>query len=96
MVHRQTGGDMSVVSNEVVHALNQRAGCWESPPETRIFDQQKKVYGELTEHQEVVHFSNVVDLRDELADPTALPLPSRTRTCQGGGKPARPPRAGSS
>ena len=91
----QTDGDMSVVSYEAVHALNQREGGWESPA-TRVFGQHMKVYGELTEHEEVVFHSNAVDQRDELADPTALHLPSRTRTHQGGGKPARPPRAGSS
>ena len=82
-----------------------------------------KVYGELTEHEEVVFHSNVADERDEMArrfniralarevlerhvtrcsfgmtkaDPTALYLLSRTRTRQGGGRPARSLRAGSS
>ena len=91
------------------------------PQAIRVFGQQMRVYGELTEHEEVVfpfergrrkrtgktfHHLGISarGLRKTCdasfgmtkADPTAVHLPSRTRMRQGGGKPSRPPRAGSS
>ena len=61
---------------------------------TQLFGRQMKVYGELMERGEVVFHSNVGDEGDELAGSTVLRRPSRTRRRQGGGKPARPHRAG--
>ena len=58
---------MSVVSYEVAHALNQRAGRLGILPATRVFGQRKKVHGELTKHGEVVPHPKVVDEGDELA-----------------------------
>ena len=63
-------------------------------PQQQLFGQQMKVYGELMERGEVVFHSNVGDEGDDLAGPTVLRRPSRTRRRQGGGKPARPHRAG--
>ena len=58
---------MSTVSNEVAHALNQRAGRFGTPPATRVFGQRMKVCGELMEYGEVVHHPKVLDEGDELA-----------------------------
>ena len=41
------------MSDEVVHTQNSRAGGWEFPA-TLVFGQRMKVYGEQTEHGEVV------------------------------------------
>ena len=57
---------VSVVSCEVVYALNPRTGVG-NPPASRVFGQQTEVYGELMEHGEVVFHSNVVDERYQLA-----------------------------
>ena len=57
---------MSVVSNEVAHALNQRAGRLGILPH-EFFGQRMKVYGQLVEHGEVVPHPKVVDEGDELA-----------------------------
>ena len=59
--------DMSVVSYEVAHSLNRRAGRFGIPPATLVFGQRMKVYVELTEHGEVVPHPKVVDEGDELA-----------------------------
>ena len=40
---------MSIVSSEVVTALNQRAMRLGTPPATRVFGQRMKVHGELME-----------------------------------------------
>ena len=58
---------MSVVSYEVAHALNQRAGRLGIPPATRVFGQRMKVHGELMEHGEVIAHPKLVDEGDELA-----------------------------
>ena len=52
---------MSVVSYEVAHALNQRAGRSGIPLATRIFVQRMKVYGELMKHGKVVPHPTVLD-----------------------------------
>ena len=51
---------MSVVSYEVAHALNQRAGRLGIRPH-EFFGQRMKVYGQLVEHGEVVFHPKVVD-----------------------------------
>ena len=48
---------MSIVSCEVAHALDQRAGRLGIHPATRFFGQRLKVDGELMEHGEVVPHS---------------------------------------
>ena len=64
---------MLIVSYEVAHALNQRAGrlgiSSPSPPlpSTRVFGQRMKVCSELMEHGEVVPHPKVMDEGDELA-----------------------------
>ena len=58
---------MSVVSYEVAHALNQRAGRLGILTATRVFGQRTKVHGELMEHGEVVPYPKVLDEGDELA-----------------------------
>ena len=58
---------MSVVSYEVAHALNQRAGRLGILAATRVFEQRMKGHGELKEHGEVVPHPKVVDEGDELA-----------------------------
>ena len=68
MQHQVTGRSaMPVVSYEVAHELNQRAGRLGFLPATRVFGQRMKVYGELVEHGEVVPHPKVVDEGDELA-----------------------------
>ena len=57
---------MLVVSYEVAHALNQRAGRLGILPH-EFSGQRMKVYGQLMEHGEVVHHPKVVDEGDELA-----------------------------
>ena len=57
----------SVVSYEVAHALNQRAGMLGILLFTRVFGLRTNVYGELMEHGEVVPHPTVVDEGDELA-----------------------------
>ena len=58
---------MCVVSYEVAHALNQRAGRLGIPPATRVFGQRMKVCGELMGRWEVVLHPKVMDEGDELA-----------------------------
>ena len=58
---------MSVVSYEVAHALNQRAGRLGIHPATRVFGLRMKVCSELMEHGEVVPHPKVADEGDELA-----------------------------
>ena len=58
---------MSIVSFEVAHALNQRAGRLGIPTATRVFGQRMKLCGELMERGEVVLDPKVLDEGDELA-----------------------------
>ena len=58
---------MSVVSCEVAHTLNLKAGRLGILPATRVFGQRMKVYVELMEHGEVVLHPKVMDEGDELA-----------------------------
>ena len=58
---------MSILSYEVAHAPNQRAGRLGTYPATRAFGQRMKVYSELMEHGEAVRHPTVVDEGDELA-----------------------------
>ena len=53
---------LSIVSYEVVQALNQRTGGWESPNNARVWSAREPC-GEMMEHGKVVFHSNVVDMR---------------------------------
>ena len=58
---------MSIVSFEVAHTLNQRAGRLGIPATTRVFGQGVNVCGELMEHGEAVLRPKGLDERDEQA-----------------------------